>query len=763
MQNKLTTYLPKLATFIAIMVGVVLGIKGLNQADVWWMLRTGDWMVQNQSFVYKDVFSYTFSGVEWISVKWLYEVIIYGLQSIGGPSFIYILQSIVNALIAIYFLKTAKVFHRLHQKEDAIYNGIASILGLFILYVLMEFRMIGRPEMTSHLMTLLFVYKYMQYRVMPSNSIYWLVLLQTLWANMHEAYGVGIVITATMLIGMLAEKVLSKWLRSDIKVPNKAIYAGLLSIAAVSINPRGPRMITHPFEIFSQVGENKFTTELWSYKTTYYWEQKEAYMIVGILAILLLGIIFMNPRKRFLQSTINTYGFGYLALIGLFFYLALTAHRNIPFFGLVALPLASYYIYSFGVSLVKKSSLFKKQQLGYALVAMVGIGFYTAVATNNYYKAVDSKNRYGLHIVEYGTPIKVVDFIKEQNLQGYCFSDFYVSSYQLWEQRPNFKAFIDFRDLDIYPAKFFKEFIYTCNKNPTLFPKIDEQYSFDYALLSMSMNNALHKYLFDSEDWIPVYADEVATLYVRNKEEYKQVIAEYGYKGNTDFFSSLSRAENSAISKAINNILWPFYQYELEEDPLANIKFFSLVGENQKAIELAIEAVNSSKTTDLKYEANQLLGLSYLKLYNEEQNKELITKAIAAFDAGLALDKSRTECITGKAQAEMAIGGFSNALITLKKAEKLNPTIDVYDLTANCYMALMQAPSNNAMVYVNKWFEYKEKAYQFEPSQFRADEIMQVACQVNNCDIVAKYYKTFSDKTQLPMILQDCARRCRVD
>jgi len=67
--NKQST-IARIAWAICILVGIVLSLKALREPDLWWMYRTGEWMLENGQVTKSDPFSYTFAGTEWINVKW---------------------------------------------------------------------------------------------------------------------------------------------------------------------------------------------------------------------------------------------------------------------------------------------------------------------------------------------------------------------------------------------------------------------------------------------------------------------------------------------------------------------------------------------------------------------------------------------------------------------------------------------------------------------------------------------------------------------
>ena len=86
--------LARIAWGICILIGIVLSFKALREPDLWWMYRTGEWMLENGAVTKTDPFSYTFEGVEWINVKWLFEVIIATGKNWFGVEFIFVFQDV---------------------------------------------------------------------------------------------------------------------------------------------------------------------------------------------------------------------------------------------------------------------------------------------------------------------------------------------------------------------------------------------------------------------------------------------------------------------------------------------------------------------------------------------------------------------------------------------------------------------------------------------------------------------------------------------
>ncbi|MCH8330792.1 MAG: cytochrome C biosynthesis protein, partial [Bacteroidetes bacterium] len=447
----LNKYLSWACWIILILIGIVFGIKQLREPDIWWMLRTGEWILANGQAPTEDVFSFTQINVQWINVKWLFEVIIYGLQKIGGPEFVFILQSLVNSLLLLFTFKTFNTISGSAKGKPS----MAILIVLLFMILGIEFRMIGRPELSSHLMTAIFLFIYMSYRKQPGKIIYWIIPLMVLWTNLHEAFGTGMVIIVAMGSTLLFDQYVLKLNSGGSQ--KHLLIASSLALLAPALHPYGPSMILHPYEIFTQVGENKFTTELYSFTTDYYWQQPEPYFALIFLGLSLLAFLipFNKEGRNIFRHISLKFGSGYLVLIALFFYLSLTAHRNIVFFLIVSAPLAGFTI-QYIVNQLSEVAFFTKLKLplvGLFLIAVLAL--YVAIGSNVYYEKLEKRDRYGLQLYTIKNSPGSAKFLNDNQVTGRAFSDYLTSSYMLWAKRPEFKSFIDLRDLDIISADFF--------------------------------------------------------------------------------------------------------------------------------------------------------------------------------------------------------------------------------------------------------------------------------------------------------------------
>src|SRR5215813_10117942 len=86
--TRLVRVLP--AVFLAA-VGLT-ALRPIDDADFWWLLRAGRYMVETGSFLRADPFSATASGAAWLNHAWGFELFIYGIYALGGTTGVILLQ-----------------------------------------------------------------------------------------------------------------------------------------------------------------------------------------------------------------------------------------------------------------------------------------------------------------------------------------------------------------------------------------------------------------------------------------------------------------------------------------------------------------------------------------------------------------------------------------------------------------------------------------------------------------------------------------------
>lgn len=524
----------RISIYLAFLLGIVFSIKCLREPDLWWQIRSGEWILQHKTIPHTDVFSYTMSGQPWFNVKWGAEVICAWVSQAFGPECIPLLQAMLIVLI-LWILKN-------WIQHLGTFSAPLFLAILLPTLLLIEFRMTGRPEMYSHLFSVLFTWILVRHSKKQDYWLYTLIPLQALWANLHEAFGMGIAITLLYVFGQRISA--RQW-------PRKMLLVLILQTGGILLNPRGWKILTKPFDIFNQLNTNKFTTELASIADAEYWSWQSILFLVVLIAF-----IFLTTKKAKWSDNLNGY---FLVLLGMLV-LGVLAQRNLVFFVLLSVP----WFYQILSPHAQKVESKKNWIQGLAVLV------YLAIVSNMFYRITYSRDRYGLEVLSTNTPVSAGEYLQSQQLKGQnIFSDYLTSSYLLWKLQPDFKSYIDLRDLDVFSTDFFTSYFKIAN-DPKLFHQLDEQRNFQTVVLFRNSHEALHRYLYTDTIFACVFADPVAAVY-RKTDHFN----------SGDVFSAPQAVETGNLANLVATLFNPFYQsfpYESLNVDLEAARYYLTVG-----------------------------------------------------------------------------------------------------------------------------------------------------------------------------------------
>ncbi len=538
-------FLTKFPVYISFALALALSIKNFREPDLWWQIRTGQWILAHKQVPQTDVFSFTHFGQSWINIKWGFEVLAAILSDTFGPESVFVLQMACSVLI-LFMLK--KILELLD-----LFDPITFFIASFILLFGIEYRMIGRPEMFTHLLIVMSIYIHLYSTHKNSRALWLLIPLQILWTNIHEAYGLGIVIAGIFLVWNLFDSLRHK--KSLNFIP---LIVFFLTLGSVALNPRGILLYKKAIDIYFQVNENKFTSELSSFTSALYW-QKEAYLFSAIILSIIASIMLLSKQKK-LQELFQKFTPAYIILLIAMTFLAFSAYRNIALFLLVAFPLL---VWIFKTLLPMKPSWSKP-------LSAIGIISYFLVVSNTYYHFTHSRDRFGLEVLSTNNPMGAAQYIEQRGLiQQKGFADYLTSSYLLWKLQPNFKSFIDLRDLDVFPKSFFNTYLELI-QDTKKFHELDLKENFKYAVLFRKTAEPIHHYLYTDTLFACTYVDAVAAVYEKTDNFV-----------SGDIFSPLPETESHAFAQVINNLFNPMYStynYDEVQNDIYAAEYYLQVG-----------------------------------------------------------------------------------------------------------------------------------------------------------------------------------------
>lgn len=700
MQNALQ----KLSTALLFLLAVALSIKNFREPDLWWQIRTGEWILENLRVPDKDVFSYTFNGADWVNVKWGFEVLAALVTRVAGPESVFIIQALVTVgIVWVLLLFARKAGYALH--------ALPAVITVTITLLLAEYRINGRPEMFSHLLTLVFLYLLLYYRHTSGKILYVLVPLQVWWANMHEAFGIGLVLVAVFTAGDWLTWVLqrNKLLDGAPQQPMRISALLALVTVAVCINPRGVTLLTRPLQLLGQVYENKYTIELFDFTTPEYW----TYVPYSVLAFSLIGLAGAVMQERSVKSKaplwkrlLQYWNISYLLVLLAFVYLATTAYRNVVFFLLVAYPLV---LCGCGWCWQLLQKRWNNQLVTLAGSCMLLAVLYVLVVSNSWYRFTNSRDRFGLQVSAAYNPTGAAAFVKQKNLSGACFSDYLTSSYLLWKLSPGFKTFIDLRDLDVFPASFFNTFAEAVTF-PEKFQLLDSIYHFNYVVLYRPQFTNLHRYLSHSANYRLAYLDAVAAVYTRD------TIAPAG-----EVYHLPETPTPGLVASFINKALNVFYSNDAATGSynwyVQPASYYLSVGNVPQAFVYARQALTQTAELHL---AQEIMAECY---YNQSQqmpipatSDSLLALALQHYEAALRYKDDFSTAWLGVGAVYFKRQNYAAALENFEQAFTHDPlNLNAWLFAAECCKFFINARSAEAEGYTARAITYYSKADKINP------------------------------------------------
>jgi hypothetical protein len=154
--------------------------------DIWWHLRTGEWITQHRAVPRADPFSSTAGGHPWIAYSWLFELFTFKLFTAFG------LTGIVAYSAGMVLAITAAMHHLVRKlQRDFTFTILITYAAVFSLGHLFT----PRPWLFTILLFIIEVDVLMQARRTGSRfDLYLLPILFAAWANLHIQFVDGLLV-----------------------------------------------------------------------------------------------------------------------------------------------------------------------------------------------------------------------------------------------------------------------------------------------------------------------------------------------------------------------------------------------------------------------------------------------------------------------------------------------------------------------------------------------------------------------------------------
>jgi len=386
--------------------------------------------------------------------------------------------------------------------------------------------------------------------------------------------------------------------------------------------------------------------------------------------------------------------------------------------------------------------------------------FYGLVVSNKYYDLTKSRDRFGLEVVSAVNPTGAAEFIERKHLQGKVFSDYLTSSYLLWKLQPEFKTFIDLRDLDVFPSAFFNTFAEAVTF-PEVFQQLDSVHRFKYVVLFRPQFNSLHAYLFNDSRFELAFADAVACLYVPKKS-----ITDT----SSVHFSDVHPIAASSLAGVVNHLFNPIYKpysYNEFDNYLLAAAYALNVGKTEEAEIFTRKSIDSGTET---YKGFEMLGeVNYkkaLQASDADSKKRLLVQAADCYRQSIQQQPDFAPNFLGLGAAFFQQQNYLQALENFEKAIALDKTnLSAYNFAAECCKYFVNLNNSESVGYLKQAIELYRKADKLNPDNPTITLNMGFLYYRNgDCDNANQYLSKVQDFPGLTeeqrKNAKECLRKC---
>ncbi len=466
-------------TMLVVVLEFMMASRGMNDPDIWWHLRNAEYLFQHHQLPRYDLYSFTVAGQPWINHEWLAELPFYLAWRAWGLVGVKSLSIVVIQLIFLGLLY-------LCYKESGNFKAAVAACAFTTFLATVSFG----PR------TILFGYGYLvilliilqRFRSKGHAPLWLIPPLFCLWINTHGSWSLGLIV-----FGIIAAAGLFKgtWgrLQAEPWAPGqfrKLVITGIVSVAALFVNPFGYRLVFYPFDLaFHQKLNVSHVAE---------WVSVDFHDLRGKLVLVLIVGLILSALFRNRRWTLADLG---LVLFGL--YSGLTYIRFLFLLAIIAAPVLAK-ILDFAPPYRPEADT---PLINTAVIMLMVAGMVHYWPTSAQLQASVDK--------EY--PAQVLPYLKAHPPEGPMLNYYLWGGYLGWHDR-NIKVFIDSR-VDIFEyagvLKDYLDLLGVQQSKPVL-----DKYKIRYVLFPTG--EPLTYWLKHDPNWRVAYSDSLAVLLERTNQ-----------------------------------------------------------------------------------------------------------------------------------------------------------------------------------------------------------------------------------------------------
>lgn len=480
------------------LLGIALGWHEIGSPDIGFHLSTARWIVENGRLPTTDPFTWTVSDHAYIDLQWLFQLLCYGLERVGGATPLAILTTVLTlGFMGLLAKRTAREF-------GALPTTAAFLLLLFALGNNWEIR----PHLLSWVLGSCLLLVFEEYARGNRRWLWTMPIIMVVWVNCHSLFILGVVILGAYALGEL--------LRGRQADRRMLLWAGGAA-AACLLNPYHIHGILFPFTQLAMIsGEGGFKSTQMGiaefaspFKLDHYFVDghfvlfREALYWQAYTVLALVGTLAGWRRWRLAQWLLLT----------AFLYAFWRGNKNFGYFVMVSLPMASVgwtrLVQMVRQSLARGTDTSSARGSTVAAGALGGLFALLAIAASwgwlDQAAWIDRQRRSGFNARE--LPIALSAFINEHHIAGRMLNGWDDGGWLAWQVR---QPIFIYSHGEVTGPRFFRR--YMSGREPGGFEEMLQRWQPTVAVVPFKRTPYWLYALAQSEEWRLVYADHAWAL-----------------------------------------------------------------------------------------------------------------------------------------------------------------------------------------------------------------------------------------------------------
>lgn len=474
-------------------------LRPIADPDFFWHLKTGKWILQQQSLPVIDPFSLAPPAADNLRASfiltsyWFSQVIYAAFYSLGGWWGIALLRVALVGVMAALFA----------ARSDLRQPAKVSLLLLVAVQIL-EVYPLERPQVFSFVLFAALLVLLDRYREQGEDShrigLYAAVVagLMLVWANMHGGFILGQVVLL-LFLGMEGVK----FVHPALSPLTKKHYVGLCFIVLVGL--------TASFFNPNPINSFKILFNLGNTNTFLYKSNMEYYSSLRILReyseyTVLLNWLTMGLVACCTLISVKRQDIFWLALLAGTAFMGCQQVRYMPFFLIAALFFLAKCRYEEAVGNVLKTIL--------VVSALFSVFWFSFDDVKNFQTVM--RGQLG---VSRSFPVKAADFVVQNNLPGPVYNTYLWGGYLIWRLGPERKIYCDGRTLDEKRNWEYLSSTIGAQSAKPYWKEIFRKNGIQTAIVQMKEDNGQMNPLAASmrrdSDWALVFSQDNAVVFVR--------------------------------------------------------------------------------------------------------------------------------------------------------------------------------------------------------------------------------------------------------